>query len=138
MKLASLTDEMISIASTGDWGNLPEELQTEANLLLPDGHGWTAAHYAASEGMLHRIPKELLTERVLTATAPDGTTPLGLAAEMEWQNLPYEVLRMHKDLVDPDAWRKIRAYLERAPLEEVMELTNGDPFYPAETLEELS
>src|SRR5512146_508222 len=50
MKLASLTDLMISTASTGDWGNLPEEFQTEANLLLPDRHGWTAAHHAASEG----------------------------------------------------------------------------------------
>jgi hypothetical protein len=80
----------------------------------------------------------LLTEGVLTEVAPDGATPLGLAAEMEWQKLPYEVTRMHKDLLDPEVWRKIRSHLARVPLEELMGLTNGDSFDPAETLDDLS
>lgn len=137
MKLASLTNEMISIATCGDWNSLPEELWTEVNLLLRDERGWTPAHYAAREGMLHRIPEFLLTERVLTIAARDGSTPVGLAAEQEWQNLPYEVLRMNKHLISPEVWGRIKAYLAKAPIEEMMTLTNGDPFDPVESLKDI-
>jgi hypothetical protein len=137
VKVANLTGEMISVARCGDWNSLPAELWTEANILLQDEHGWTPAHYAAVEGMIHRIPEELLTARVLTVEAPDGSTPIGLAAEAEWRNLPYEVLRMNKHLISPEVWEGIKAYLAKAPIEEMMALTNGDPFDPVESLEDL-
>jgi hypothetical protein len=137
VKVANLTSEMISVARCGDWNSVPAELWTEANLLLRDEQGWTPVHYAALEGVMHRIPNELLTERVLTVEAPDGSTPIGIAAEAEWQNLPYEVLRMSRHLISPEVWSRIKAYLARAPIEEMMALTNGDPFDPVRSLEDL-
>jgi len=86
-----LEEDIILAATLGDWTFIGESAKTpDTALQALNGDGWTLVHYAASQGMVHRVPSEMLTGETLTLLAVDGRTPLELAEEFG-EVLPHRI-----------------------------------------------
>lgn len=77
---------------TGEFKHWPQEVQKKA-LRAKDSTGWTALHYAAAQGLVCEVPKNLLQEEVLLALNQEEWTPLDTAcANGHFPQFPPEVL----------------------------------------------
>jgi ankyrin repeat protein len=84
--------ETCEAIKTGEFKHWPKEVQKKA-LLGKNSTGWTALHYAAAQGLLFEVPKDLMNEKVLLALNGEDWTPLDTAcANNHFKQFPPEVL----------------------------------------------
>jgi hypothetical protein len=95
--------EVCNAIKKGTFTQWPKKVQEES-LLTPGPYlskGWTPLHEAAEHGLLHQIPRRLLTEQALLTRDEAGWTPLHLMAESN-SRLFYKELLNKENILTPN------------------------------------
>jgi len=75
-----LVRDLIEAATSGEWTYIDDSVKTpETALQSLNDAGWNVIHFAASHGMVHRLPHQMVTVETLSLRATDGRTPVDLA-----------------------------------------------------------
>jgi ankyrin repeat protein len=88
------------LIKNGRFNIIPSELLTHENLTIENVAGWTALHWAGSEGHLKQLPPELLTkENIHLKSKHENRTPLELSISNEDitpDRLPLELITLEQ------------------------------------------